>query len=54
VQQRQRHGRNHKEITKEFWSEEALFGIILIMFEAIEALHGDLKPDNLYLTEHNG
>jgi serine/threonine protein kinase len=45
--------------TKEFWSEEALSDITLKLFEAMAALHrtnlihGDLKPDNLFVTYHD-
>jgi NIMA (never in mitosis gene a)-related kinase len=44
---------------QEFWSEEALLVISLKLFEAMAALHeanlihGDLKPHNLFVTEHN-
>jgi serine/threonine protein kinase len=44
---------------QEFWSEEALLDISLKLFEAMAALHkanlihGDLKPHNLFVTEHN-
>jgi serine/threonine protein kinase len=45
--------------TKEFWSEEALLDITLKLFEAMAALHkahlihGGLKPDNLFVTDHD-
>jgi NIMA (never in mitosis gene a)-related kinase len=45
--------------TEKFWSEEALLDITLKLFEAMAALHkanlihGDLKPDNLFVTDHD-